>query len=205
MHQVVEVDFWSLEPLPRGNEPPNRDQHHRSSIHNHCPIHICSSQITSRHAWQTQDGYHERNEGARNDTDWDAESPEIPRSRAESIANEEDADEDGRCESNEGGAGSNAEECADGQGAAEDKQQHEATKSCVHPDGVDRCLGVWIHLLPYGGEWEAVVACVGECHSRSGYHASLSHEEASDNCEGQDCQDGFLGENLDEVGSERLA
>lgn len=92
----------------------------------------------------------------------------MPWSRAESVADEKDPDEDGDGECYKGGYGGDREEGADGDGASEYKADHEAPDYGVEPDCVDRGKGVPVYTIDDVRGGEAVVAGVGESDSRGG-------------------------------------
>ena len=60
-------------------------------------------------------------------------------------------------------------------------------------------------MLPVFRKRKAVIARVGERHARSGNHAALAHGEAGDDGEGEDGEDDFVRQDLDQVGGEGLA
>lgn len=120
----------------------------------------------------------------------------MPWSGAESVADEEDPDEDRDGECYKGCYGGDGEQCAGGDRASEDKADHEAPDYGVEPDCVDGGKGVAVYAFNDVRGGEAVVAGVGECDSRGGdlvedisdwrekeevliYHASLAHGEGA--------------------------
>lgn len=92
----------------------------------------------------------------------------MPWSRAESVADEEDSDEDGDGECYKGCYGGDGEECAGGDGASENKADHQAPDYGIEPDCIDRGKGVAVYAFYDVRGGEAVVAGVGECDSRGG-------------------------------------
>ncbi|CAL3973015.1 unnamed protein product [Diplocarpon coronariae] len=129
----------------------------------------------------------------------------MPRPTTEPVPDKENPDEDGNRESDHGGDGAHGEDGADSHLSAKDQQQEEDADKHIEPHGVDWRVRVEIDLLDPIREGETVVARVGECHSRGGYHAALAHEEAADNGDGQHSQRGVLRHHLDEVGCPWLA
>lgn len=108
----------------------------------------------------------------------------MPGSASEAITNEKDTDEDGDCESDHGSDSTDRENRTDRHGTTEDEEEEEDADDGVEPHGVDWRVGVFVNSFNPRGEGEAVVACVGECYSRCGDHATLTHEEAANDGDG---------------------
>ena len=177
------------------DKPPNSDSNHGSAVHETSPIHRCRIKISPPGGGEHQDGNHEGDKRARNSADRVAPFTQMPWSRAESVADEEDPDEYWYSECYKGCYGGDGEECADGDGASEDKADHEAPDYGIEPDCVDGSKGVAVDSFDDVRGGEAVVAGVGECDSRGGdlvgdvrdwreeevliYHASLAHGEGA--------------------------
>ena len=126
-----------------------------------------SPQIRARQARKHQDRHHESHKCTSRGTYIHTEAAQIPRSSPESIADEEDADEDRDRESDKGGNSSNGEERAGREWAAEDKEGHEDAERSVKPDCVDGSLGVFVDALYPPRAGKAVIAGVGEGDSGS--------------------------------------
>lgn len=178
--------------------PPNSDSDHRRAVDETSPIHLFRIKISPPGGWEHQNGDHEGDKRARNCADRVTPFTQMPWSRAESIADEEDPDEYGDGECDKGCYGGNGEECAGGDGASEDKADHEAPDYGIEPNCVYGGKGVAIYAFDDVRGGEAVVACVGKSDSRGCdlvedvrdwteeevliYHASLAHGEGAYDC-----------------------
>lgn len=165
---MLDINFWSLKPLMRIYSPPNNDPSHGRTVHKTGPIHRCRIKISPPGGGEHQDGNHEGDKGARKHADRVTPFTQMPWSRAESVANQKDSDEDGDGECYKGCYGGDGEEGTDGDGASEDKTDHEAPDYGIEPDCVDGGKGVAIYALDDVRGGKAVVASVGECDTRGG-------------------------------------
>lgn len=165
---MLNINFWSLKPLMRIDKPPYNDSGHGRTVHKTGPIHRRRIEISPPGGWEHQDGNHKGDKGARKHADRVAPSAQMPWSRAESVADEKDPDEDGDGECYKGCYGGDGEEGADGDGASEDKADHETPDYGIEPDCVDWGKGVAVYAFDDVRGGEAVVPGVGECDSRGG-------------------------------------
>lgn len=101
--------------------------------------------------------------------------------------------------------GANRKQSSNGEFSAKDEQQAENANGAVQPHGVYRRLGIRVDLLPVLGKQEAVVTRVRKRNSTCGNHAALAHDEASDNCDGEDGERKLLRHALHQVRGEWLA
>lgn len=192
---MLDINFWSLEPPMRIEKPPNSDSDHRRAVHETSPIHRFRIKISPPGGGEHQNRNHEGDKRARNRADRVTPFTQMPWSRAEAVADEEDPDEyrDGECY--KGCYSGDGEECAGGGGASEDKTDHEAPYYGIEPDCVYGGKRVAVYAFDDVRGGEAVIACVGECDSGGGdlvdnvrewreeevliYHASLAHGEGA--------------------------
>lgn len=108
----------------RIDNPPDSDSDHGRAVHETSPIHRCRIKISPPGGGKHQNGNHEGDKRARKCTDRVTPFTQMPWSRAESVADEEDPDEYRDAECYKGCYGGDGEECADGDGASEDKADH---------------------------------------------------------------------------------
>lgn len=179
----------------RIDNPPNSNSDHGRAVHETSPIHRFRIKISPPGGGEHQNGNHEGDKRARNCADRVTPFTQMPWSRAESVADEEDPDEYGDGECYKGCYGGDGEKCAGGNRASEDKADHEAPDYGIEPDCVYGGKGVAVYAFDDVRGGEAVVAGVGECDSRGGdlvddvrdwreegvliYHASLAHGEGA--------------------------
>lgn len=86
----------------------------RSTVHNNSPIHKLKRKITASHRREAKNRHHNKNERTSHNTNRLAEFSQVPWAAAETIADEEYADENGDCEGDVGGDCSHGEDGADG-------------------------------------------------------------------------------------------
>lgn len=67
----------------------------RSTVHDDCPVHQLDCEIAASDGRHAENGHHDENEGAGHHADRLAKFTQMPWASAETVANEEDADEDG--------------------------------------------------------------------------------------------------------------
>ena len=98
MRHVRDIDLRALEPLPCRHDPPNAHQKHGYTIHDSRPVHNIRVQVCTCDTGETQNRYHEYDERRGNGANGDGEASKVPGAGAETVADEEDADENWCCE-----------------------------------------------------------------------------------------------------------
>ena len=133
-------------------------------------IKVCDHplQIRTSNARKHQDRHHERHKCTSRSPDVHAKRAQIPRSSPESIADKENANEDGYRKRHKGCNCSDGEQRAGCDGPTEDKKDHENTEYSIEPDCVDRSMGMSVDALYPPGTRKAIITSVGEGDSGSG-------------------------------------
>ena len=171
----------------------------RAKVHDDGPVHQSNCQIITLNRWEAQDWHHDQDERASHDPNGLGEFAQVPWSPAESVTNTESLDADRDCECDIRSDGTNGEDGTNCNGSTKYQEKQKTTNRSVEPDSIHRRVSVLVNTLDPERTWEAAITGISECDSRGCNHTSLSHGEATDDCEGEDGQGCVLWHNLNKV------